>query len=349
MRTASPRRAATEDRLAATHARLIAAVEELANGEAWGRMLETAARFPTYSANNVLLIAAQCPGATTVAGIRTWNALGRRVRAGEKGIAILAPCLYRAKAGEAAPAEEQRPALPATLGRSSVDRSEPGLPGSRLRGFRVVYVFDLAQTEGDPLPNISPQLLTGEVPRRLIDALVQRVEADGYTLSRGPCPGEANGITDFIARTVCVRDDVPDAQAAKTLAHELGHIRAQHDTRFLSEYRSSRGCRAQAEVEAESIAFLVTHSAGLASEAYSLPYLAGWSGGNTTLLRDTAARVIDTARGIITDLNLTDLKLADLDVTDLHRIEPATERGTPWLPAARTPSPTAHYDGPSAC
>jgi hypothetical protein len=358
MRTANPRRAATEDRLAATHARLIAAVAELANGEAWRRMLETAARFPSYSANNVLLIAAQCPDATAVAGIRSWNALGRRVRAGEKGIAILAPCLHRPKAGVAISAENQYPAPPAAHGRHSADRSELGPAAARLRGFRVVHVFDLAQTEGEPLPEIRPQLLTGEAPRRLIEALAQRVEADGYTFSRGPCPGGANGITDFTARTVRVRHDVPDAQVAKTLAHELGHIRAQHDTRFLSEYRSSRGCRAQAEVEAESIAYLVTHSAGLASEGYSLPYLAGWSGGNTTVLRETAARVVDTARGIITDLNFIDtnpayLDLADLGRADLHLLEPAAEPGTPWLPPARTPavatSPSVDHDGPSAC
>jgi hypothetical protein len=340
MRAAGSRRAASEDRLALAHARLVTAVEDLATGEAWRRMLSVAARFPTYSANNVLLIGAQRPDATQVAGLRTWNALGRRIRTGEKGIAILAPCLYRARLSEPIPGqrpgpEHQRPD-PSDDQRTHRDgpEAEPGAPVARLRGFRVVHVFDIAQTEGQPLPECSPHLLTGDAPRLLTAALTQCVEADGYRAQRGPCPGGANGITNFSTRTVCVRDDVADAQAAKTFAHELGHIRARHDTRFLTDHRSVVDCRAQAEVEAESIAFLVAHSAGLASDAYSVPYLAGWSGGNTTVLRDTASRVIDTARGILTDLRLPDPP--DFD--------------PPW-PPERTPSParalTAEPDGPS--
>ncbi|WP_019872950.1 ArdC-like ssDNA-binding domain-containing protein [Sporichthya polymorpha] len=353
MRAAGPRRAAGEDRLAVAHARLVTAVEELATGDAWRRMLSVAARFPSYSANNVLLIGAQRSDATQVAGLRTWNALGRRVRTGEKGIAILAPCLYRARASGPIPDQRPRPEQdrPQRQGPDSSDdqrrrldgsEAEPGAPAARLRGFRVVHVFDIAQTEGEPLPECSPHLLTGDAPRLLTDALAQCVEADGYRVQRGPCPGGANGITNFSTRTVCVRDDVADAQAAKTFAHELGHIRARHDTRFLTDHhltgqRSVVDCRAQAEVEAESIAFLVAHSAGLASDAYSVPYLAGWSGGNTTVLRDTAARVIDTARGILTDLRLP---------------EPA-ELDPPWLSPERIASAActhmAEHDSPSPC
>ena len=83
------------DRLAALHAQLTAAVEDLANSDAWRRMLETAARLPTYSPSNVLLIAVQRPDATRVAGFQTWKTLGRSVCKREKGIAIPAPCLYR--------------------------------------------------------------------------------------------------------------------------------------------------------------------------------------------------------------------------------------------------------------
>ncbi|MGQ0631517.1 MAG: ArdC-like ssDNA-binding domain-containing protein [Sporichthyaceae bacterium] len=291
-------RADPSERLATAHANLATAVEALTTGEAWRRMLDVAARFPTYSANNVLLIGIQRPDATRVAGLRAWNSLDRRVRKGEKGIAILAPCLYRPRdAGDRA-APELPPPTAST--QSQLRESESA---RQVRGFRVVHVFDLNQTEGHPLPEVAPAQLRGGAPPWLVDRLVDAIRGDGFTVERGPCERGANGHTDFATRTVRVRDDVDEAQAAKTLAHELGHIRADHEPRFLAEYRTSMGCRAQAEVEAESIAYLVAHAAGLPTESYSLPYLAGWSNGNPDLLRDAATRVIGTARTIVTDLD----------------------------------------------
>ena len=83
-------------------------------------------------------------------------------------------------------------------------------------------------------------------------------------MERGDCRG-ANGYTRFDDRVVRVRDDVEPAQAAKTLAHELGHIRADPETRFTDTYHRSVDCRGIAEIEAESIAYLVTSAAGSVS------------------------------------------------------------------------------------
>ena len=200
------------DRLAAAHAHLVRAVEDLADSDAWRRMLDVAARFPTYSANNVLLIGVQRPDATRVAGIRTWNSVGRHVRKGEKGIAILAPCLYRPRDPEPKPA-------PKTGGPDPAAGPE-GEAARRLRGFRIVYVWDLAQTDGRPLDDISPAEVRGAAPPELVARLSAALADDGYTVERGPC-GAAYGYTDFQARTVRVRADIPDGQAAKTLAHDL--------------------------------------------------------------------------------------------------------------------------------
>lgn len=328
--TRTPMRRSGEpaDRLAAAHARLVGAVESLASGDQWRAMLAVAARFPTYSTNNILLIGIQAPSATRVCGIRTWNSLGRRVRKGEKGIAILAPCLYRARsltADHSGPSGGNR--RPAGRGADFVrrDRSGPGgapdwhagtgpwtEPPDRpevesarreLHGFRVVHVFDVASTEGDPLPAVRPAELTGDAPAHLLQRLVDLTRAEGFAIERGVCQG-ANGYTDFAARVVRVRDDVAPVQACKTFSHELAHIRADHESRFLARYGTSIGCRAQAEVEAESIAYLVGDASGLPTADYSVPYLAGWSGGDAGVLRDAATRAIGTARGIVADLNL---------------------------------------------
>jgi hypothetical protein len=83
---------------------------------------------------------------------------------------------------------------------------------------------------------------------------------------------------------------------------ELGHIRAEHETRFLNHERGLVVCRGVAEVEAESIAYLVTTAAGMHSDSYSVPYVAGWSGGDCEILRATASRVVTVARAITTEL-----------------------------------------------
>jgi hypothetical protein len=187
---------AANDRLAALHDRLTAQVEDLVDSDRWKQFLAVAARFHRYSANNVLLLLSQMPSATRVAGYRRWQSLGRQVRRGEAGLAILAPCVSRARPLDDTEAEE-RPELVRVL-----------------QGFRVAYVWDIS------LPEVRPTLLAGQAPDGLWDALAAQVHQAGFELRRGACGG-ANGRTDYAARLVTVRDDVDDAQAAKTLAHEL--------------------------------------------------------------------------------------------------------------------------------
>lgn len=266
-------------RLTDVHQRLVDAVEELTSGDAWRHMLEVAARLPTYSPSNVLLIAAQRPDATRVMGYRAWIRLGHQVNQGEKGIAILAPCLYRAEdADTVAPA---------------IDDSDTEIAARVLRGYRVVHVFDISQTKGEAMPD-QPRLLQGEDSDGIFDQLSALLREDGFTVRRGDCAG-ANGVTRFTDREVVVRDDVDPIQAVKTLAHELGHVRADHEHRFLGPDGRTDGCRGRAEVEAESIAFLIMTSAGYDTSTYSVPYVAGWSGGDLDLIRESATAAIAVA------------------------------------------------------
>jgi antirestriction protein ArdC len=259
---------ALDARLQAVHDQLTASVEALSNSDAWARMLTVAARFHRYSPNNVLLIAVQRPEATLVAGYRTWQQLGRQVQRGEQGIAILAPVITRAD-----PEPEQE------------------TTSKVLRGFRVTHVFDVSQTDGKPLPESGPTLLAGGSPRGLWERLADQVHASGFTLDRGDC-GAANGYTDHVRRHVRVRDDVSSAQASKTLAHELAHV-------LLHGPDQPARARHVAEVEAESVAYVIAAAAGLPTEGYSVPYVAGWASGDLEVVREAATRVLSTARQII--------------------------------------------------
>ncbi|TKJ18870.1 ImmA/IrrE family metallo-endopeptidase [Blastococcus sp. CCUG 61487] len=119
-------------------------------------------------------------------------------------------------------------------------------------------------------------------------------------LVREAC-GQANGLTDPQARTVRIRPDVADAQAVKTLAHELAHIECGHAAEGY-DYRGCRG-RAEAEAEAESVAYIVTAWAGLDAGAYTVPYVAAWSAGDTDVVRAAAAAVAAAARRILDHLD----------------------------------------------
>lgn len=267
----------SKERLEALHQTLTERVAGLTASDAWTDWLRVAAKFHRYSFNNQMLILAQRPDATLVNSYKRWGEIGRQVRKGEKSIGIFAPCSRK------------------------VRDEETGEERTRLVGFRVVSVFDVSQTDGDPVPEQPlPVLLDGEAPRGLWDALQTVAEARGYTVERGDCRG-ANGYTDPAAHLIRVRDDVTDAQATKTLAHEVAHVVLDHVT-DLDAYALHRGV---AEVEAESAAWLICQTHGMDPGAYTLPYVASWAGTTAEdaakAIRATAERVIKCAR-LVTDL-----------------------------------------------
>jgi len=291
-----------DDRLAELHEQITEGVAALVGGDAWRAMLDTAARFHSYSLGNLLLIGLQAPAATRVAGFRTWQGLGRQVRKGERGIAILAPCTYRPKPAET---PDGQPARAGEAG-GVAPAVEPGR--RQVRGFRRVFVFDVAQTDGEPLPEVAPVLLTGQAPSGLWDQLAGQVTGHGYTVQRGDCSG-ANGYTDPATRTVRVRADVDDAQAVKTLAHELGHIECGH----VADLPTYATCRGRCEVEAESVAYIVTAAAGMDPAGYTFAYVAHWAGGDLATVRQAAETVTKAAHSVLRQLDDPAADPADQD------------------------------------
>ena len=226
-------RKATLERM---HNQLTERIASMDSLQAWSAWLRFANSFHTYSFRNTVLIWAQRPEATMVAGYRAWQAKGRQVRRGETAIKVFGPVTTR------------EPKLD-VQGRPVRDAHGKPVHEVRIVGVKPVSVFDVSQTDGDPLPE-PPQaeLLTGQAPPGLWDALQTFVEAQGYTVSRGDC-GDANGITMFDSRQVRVRVDIDDAAAVKTLAHEAGHVLLH-----APEARQPFACRGVIEVEAESVA-----------------------------------------------------------------------------------------------
>ena len=233
--------------------------------------------FHRYSFNNHLMIFLQRPDATLVAGFHKWKSMGRFVKKGEKGIAIFAPCKYRTKIEDD-------------------DGEEKTL--QEIRGFRVVYVFDISQTVGEEIADLDavrPRLLSGDAPEGVWDALVAEANEAGFEIVRERKWSE-NGYCDFLKKQIGVRPDVSSAQAVKTLVHELGHALLHGD-------EVVRGHEIR-EVEVESVAYIVCDALGLDTSDYSFAYVARWSDGCCELVKDTAERVVECARRILQSLEV---------------------------------------------
>ncbi len=330
---AAEARQATLDKL---HAQLSDGVLALNDPQAWQAWLKFASRFHKYSMGNSMLIMLQDPQATHVAGYQAFKAMGRQVRRGETGIKVLAPITRRD---------------PVLDGTGNPQRDDQGRVRYRtyVVGTKPVTVFDIRQTDGPPLPDPKVgevALLTGQAPPGLWDRLQNLLEERGFAVRRGSDLGGPNGYTDFGGRLVMVRDDVDDAQAVKTLAHEAGHVLLHQDQRSVD-------CRGIQEVEAESVAYLVTSAHGLDSSQYTFNYVAGWALNAVTevrdladILRSTGQRVIGAADLILQATepgsSITDVALDALEADVRVQNDPARwEAISVGEPASPEPAPVS--------
>ncbi len=255
------------DRHAKCINQLAEGIARLTTSGEWRRYLEFQSRFHRYSFNNVLLIAAQCPGATQVAGFRAWRGLGRFVRAGEKAIWILAPIVYR----------------PQGLVEDESERV--------VRGFKFVPVFDVAQTDGAELPSVCNQLV-GDDPDGHFARLVEVAGSLGFAVEDHVLAGSINGDCSHDDRRIRIETRNAPAQRLKTLAHELAHA-------LLHEGFADR---ALAELEAESTAYVVCRALGVDSGDYSFGYVATWAGGGeqaVAAVRASCGRIQRAAAAIL--------------------------------------------------
>ena len=275
--------ASNKERVEEAQQQLEEHVAQLAGSDEWKAWLDTLAKFHNYSLNNQLLIHLQRPDATLVAGVKRWNAMGRKVMKGEKGNLILAPCKYRAREDD---------------GDAERDAKDPKMV---VRGFRGVYVFDVSQTDGVPLAEPPrPRLLDGDVPEGVWDALVEQAESDGWSFGVEDIPeqagGRPNGFTSFVEHRIVVGEHCPPQQRVKTLAHEIAHKQLHEKVSVEDRHRGVH------EVEAESVAYVVMQGVGIDSAEYSGAYLLGWSGGDAAVVRQTAENVRRVSHDVLTDV-----------------------------------------------
>jgi len=249
------------------------ALEQLADAlthgksESLTRYLAMLAKFHKYSFGNVLMILSQNPDATHVAGFHTWRQMGRFVRKGEKGIVIIAPMTIKPK-------------------ERTDEARDPGEADKPILRFRGVHVFDVSQTDGEPLPE--PASVNGD-PRHHTDRLKTLIAERGITLDHDDVPHGALGVSR--GGRISILPDLEPAVEFSVLAHELAH-------ELLHRGEDRPASKTVRETEAEAVAFVVCQAIGLESGTAASDYIQLFDGKTETLaasldrIQHTAAEII---------------------------------------------------------
>ena len=256
-------------------------VRDFMETDAYKTYLRAVSRFHDYSMNNVMLIAMQRPGSTLVAGYSTWKKhFNRNVKRGEKGLKIIAPMPVSVEK------EEDRVDQYGNTYKEKVTVTVPR--------FHAVTVFDVSQTEGDPLPDISPSELKDDV--KDYGTFLKAVErSSDVPISYINIEGGAKGYFHSANNAIFIEKGMGEAQTLKTLIHEMAHsiLHNRDNGGILIDSKTK-------EVQAESVAFSVCSHFGIDTSDYTFPYVTAWAGDkDLKALRNSMDTIKDTASLLI--------------------------------------------------
>ena len=283
--------------------RLETGIQELFESERYKAYLTTMSKFHSYSFNNTLLIAMQ--GGQLVAGYNKWrDDFHRNVKKGEKAIKILAPAPFKAKKEVQKLDAQGRPVM-GKDGKPVTEVQEIQVPA-----FKSVSVFDVSQTEGEPLPSIGVEELTGSVERygEFFKALEQ---TSPVPIGFEDIPGGSHGYYHLTEKRIAIQEGMSELQTLKTAIHEIAHSKLHAiDPEAPAIEQADRPDSRTREVQAESVAYAVCQHYGLDTSDYSFGYVAGWSSGkdlkelkaSLETIRATAHELITTIDGHLAQL-----------------------------------------------
>ena len=286
-------------------------VEELFTSNRYQEFLKTMAKFHNYSFNNTMLIAMQRPDATLVTSYKNWQSMGRQVMKGEKGITIIAPAPYKKMKEKEVLDENQRPIM-GTDGKPKTEQVEVTVPH-----FKAVTVFDIAQTSGEPIQTLAPELLTAAVQD--FDSFMQAIQKISPVPIRfDEIDGNANGYYHNADKEIVIKKGLSESQTLKTAIHETVHAKL-HDKEIMESLGVEKD-RLTKEVEAESVAYCVCSSFGLDTSDYSFPYIAGWSSSREMKEMKASMDVIRKTAGEMINQLTEELEiiLEEKQKTELH-------------------------------
>lgn len=291
-------------------------IQDFMESEKYKTFLSSIAKFHNYSLNNQILIAVQKPDSTLCAGYTTWQKQNRYVKKGEKGIRIICPAPYKK--------EYLKDVIDKTTGKPELlpdGRTKQEIVQKVIPFFKVGYVYDISQTEGQPLPEIA-DILEGDLDEGLKSLKEAMLQASPVPVCFQPIDGETNGFYSPAAGEIVVDSTLSEKQSLKTLIHETAHALLHNP-----EASSSQSTRETKEVEAESVAYVVCQYFGLDTSDYSFGYIAGWSSGKEVPeLRASLENIRNTSNEIISNVEQILIKKETLEQT-VSQVLPEVHRG----------------------
>lgn len=277
-------------------------IKKFQESEFFKNYLKTMAKFHNYSWGNCMLITMQKRNATLVAGFNTWKSVGRHVKKGEKGIAILAPCIYKNKKhNEIEVIEHNEQENEINENKSKEDEVQ------RI-GFKKVTVFDISQTEGKEIPSLTTELKGEAKDLEIVKATI--AEITGYNIIYEDITGGAKGYCSYDDKCIAIKKGMSELQQMKTLLHEGAHAVLHFDRTRKNVDRNT------AETEAESVAYTVCCKLGIDTGEYSFPYLASWaSNQDLTELKSSLKNIQNTSMNFINKIE-EKIKVAEKEIVD---------------------------------
>ena len=281
--------------------KLEAGVKDVFQGENYKAYLDFCAKMPRYSINNQILIMMQKPDATMCQSFTGWKEMGRFVKKGEKGIRVMAPAPYKMEREQDKLGNDGKPVL-----------DKDGEPVKevvevKVNAFKPVSTFDISQTEGEPVPRLGVDELTGSVEgyATLMEAIKQ---ASPVPISFENIESGAKGYYQVEENRIAIQEGMSEVQTVKTALHEASHASLHNKEAMNAD--SDKKSRNQKECEAESVAYVVCQHYGIDTAEYSFPYVAGWSSDKE--IPELKAS-LDTIRRAASDLIVKiDEKIAEL-------------------------------------
>ena len=303
--------------------RLEQGVKDIFTSEMYTTYLRTMAKFHNYSFNNTLLIAMQRPDATLVAGFNAWkNKFNRYVKKGEKGIQIIAPAPIKEVEEREKIDKDTGLAVLNENGEPEMERVEYVIPR-----FRLTTVFDVSQTDGEPIPSLEVNELTASVKDyALLTAAIEQVSP--VPMRFDEIEGDAKGYYSDADKEICIQVGMGESQTIKTMIHEVAHAML-HNSDSMKQ-RGEEKNRLTKETEAESIAFTVCSALGIDTSDYSFPYVASWASGkemkelkdSMDTIRLTAADFLEKLEAAVAERSverMTAMEYAEKLIADKER------------------------------
>ena len=291
------------DRMKEITDKLETGIMDLFESDRFQAYLDTMARFHNYSFNNTILIAMQ--GGQLVAGYNKWrDEFHRNVKKGEKGIKIFAPAPYKVKK-EVPKLDERGQPVKDKDGNTVTEQKEIQVPA-----FKIVSVFDVSQTEGEPLPSLGVEELAGDV-ERYQDFFKALEQTSPVPMAFEDIPGGSHGYYHLTEKRIAIQENMSELQTLKTAIHEIAHAKLHAiDPEAPAVEQQNRPDSRTREVQAESVAYTVCQHYGLDTSDYSFGYVAGWSSGkdlkelkaSLETIRATAHELITTIDGHLAEL-----------------------------------------------